>query len=137
MCLARLVSFRVVTSPSLCHFQKVRVHLSVCLFPCPDIFLPLLSPGSERTSPTQISFCFLTSSSRCHLQDVSAPHNLPCRDKSLTLPPPVGECASLGLFISCGDTPSLPLLSPGSECTLLGQFLSMSRQVFPSTIFRK
>ena len=40
-------SFCVLTCPSLCHLQDVSAPCLVTFFPCPDLFLPLPSPGSE------------------------------------------------------------------------------------------
>jgi hypothetical protein len=122
-------SVLVLTSPSLCHIQRVSVSYSVSFFPCPDKYLPLLSPESEcplfshflfrvltkphplpspaRECPLLSCFlsadCVLTSPSLCRLQEVSASRSVslfPCRDKSLSLPSPDCVCPSLSRFLS-------------------------------------
>ena len=50
----RQLSSRVLTNTSLCHLQSVSVRRSMCLFPCPDKFLPLPSSVCECASLSRL-----------------------------------------------------------------------------------
>ena len=79
MRLGRSLSFRVLTSPSLCRLQDVSAPQPVAFFPYPNKSLPLPSPESKR--PSLVAF-------------------FSCPDKSSRFPSPERECPSLGRFFS-------------------------------------
>ena len=102
VCLPRLLSFRILTSPSLY---------------CPQL----------ASAPRLVAFCVLTSPFISPFQRVSTPRLvalLPCPDKSLCHHQFVSVSQSVTLF-PCPDK-SLPPPPPGSECPLLYDFHSVS-----------
>ena len=135
MRLGRSVSFCVLTSPSLCRPQLVSAPRSVGLFPCPDKFLPLPSPGCECASVQSVSFRVLTSPSLYHLQNVSAPRSVgffPCHHQSL--PCSLQEVSvphELAFFLCL--TNSFSLCPSDSEYPLRASSVSVSSQV-PSSV---
>ena len=162
MPLVRLVSFCVLTKSPLCCVQEVSASCSAAFFPCSDKSLHLPPPVGRCPLLGLFFFGVLISSSFCRLQlvsalarflpfhvltspivcrhqRVSAPQSVvffPCLDRSLPLLSTVGECPrSIGI-LRC-QTKSLTLHSTEGEHPLLGRFHSLSRQVPPSTVFRK
>ena len=99
---ARSDSFHVLTYPSRFGLQRVSASRSVRFFLCPDLSLPMPSPGSECPLAQSDSFHVLTCLSRYHLQLVCAPCSVGfflCLDSSLPTPSSASEC-SLGRFPS-------------------------------------
>ena len=88
---------------------------SVVYFACPDLSLPMRSPGSECPRSATFFLCpNLSFPTRRPLQRVSPPHLVtffPCHDLSLLIRSPGGECPSFGHF-------SFRVLTCPSPCDL-------------------